>query len=448
MATKRLVERATKKQRDSDDVVAVGEIELPPGKSQVVVWDSKCTGLGVVVGKHARTFVFDYRADGKKRRTTIGRHGERTDYRPGGRKGGDDLTWSVSLARSKADELRGQVRTGDDPGEEKRTRRQGVTLRDALEMHLQNRRNAEGRYRAIESMKRELEMYLEEWLDRPLKTITRQECRERHLEIGTDHGKSAANRAMRYFRAAFNTAADGHPELPACPTTTVAWYKVKSRKNPIPWDELPGVYKTMQGIAPVRRDFYMTLFLTGLRDRDAASLRWEHIDLEAGIAHRPAPKGGEDKAFDLPLSSQLVAILRERQAANARAGNDGGWCFPTTALKRKAYCYICDDLLGQPEHRKGQVVHLIQGIQRETVDGEKVTTLPSPHRWRYTYINAANELKLQPYDIKLLVNHALPKNDVTAGYLTEASDHLHECQQRVTDFLLSKAIPPKRKRAR
>ena len=42
-------------------------------------------------------------------------------------------------------------------------------------------------------------------------------------------------------------------------------------------------------------------------------VRWEHVDCEAGTIHRPKPKGGEDRAFTVPLSEEVLGILRRRR---------------------------------------------------------------------------------------------------------------------------------------
>lgn len=95
----------------------------------------------------------------------------------------------------------------------------------------------------------------------------------------------------------------------------------------------------------IRGDYQMFLLLTGLRRMDGATVRWEHVDLEAGKLHRPNPKGGTERAFTIPLSSECVRILERRRCDNrvVFAQGDGGWVFPTRALKEKA-CALCTAL--------------------------------------------------------------------------------------------------------
>lgn len=68
---------------------------------------------------------------------------------------------------------------------------------------------------------------------------------------------------------------------------------------------------------PIRHDLQLFILLTGLRSTDAKTVRWEHIDFEAGTLHRPKPKGGEQRAFTVPVSQAVLDILRRRRDENA-----------------------------------------------------------------------------------------------------------------------------------
>lgn len=168
----------------------------------------------------------------------------------------------------------------------------------------------------------------------------------------------------------------------------------------------------------MRRDLQWTLLLTGLRSLDARTLRWEHVDLERGTLHRPCPKGGPERAFTIPL----CAVLRERLArARDRPRQDDGWVFPT-------------------RDRAGRTTHLQEAKQQRLVDGRKVLHLPGPHRLRDTFATAAHEAGVHPFDLKLLLNHALPgEGDVTLGYIRPSLEHLRGVCESVARWLLERA---------
>ena len=70
---------------------------------------------------------------------------------------------------------------------------------------------------------------------------------------------------------------------------------------------------------------------TGLRSTDAKTVRWEHVDFERWTVHRPKPKGGEDRAFTVPVAAFVLDLLRRRRKENGLLfpEGDGGWVFPS-----------------------------------------------------------------------------------------------------------------------
>ncbi len=406
--------------------LAIEALTPPTGDAQIIAWDTIQRGFGVVAGNRSRTFVAEGRVNGTKRRVVLGRHPELT----------------VADARAEAKRRLVEMHDGVDRNAQRRAERQGVTLRAALALHLDRMRASENRAASIAKFDREVESYLEDWLDKRLNEITRSDCRDRHKKISEAHGKYIANRALQHLRAVWNTALKTLDEpIPPNATIAVAWNKEHRRQEPIPWSELPGRYHTVLGLQAVRRDYYLTLMLTGLRRMDAATIRWEHVDWSARTLHRPNPKAhnGESRAFSIPLSEELVTILGARQAGNVELGDDGGWAFPTRAI-REQDCDLCA-ALGQPPHRRGAVTHLIEGKEQRSVDGETLRILPSPHRWRDTYTTALAELKdppLSPYVIDSLTNHRPPRGSVTSGYINLSTEALADAQDRVTAFLLAK----------
>ena len=418
---------------------------LPAAKPQLLVWDHEVPGFGVVVGRRIATFIANYWANGSKRRQVIGRRGEIRD---------DGSTWTVTLARLRAKEILGKVAGGGDPSSELRKREGGPTLADAFDLHVSRMRADQATAASIATITRERDKYLAKWMNRPLDKIERGHCRELHEQLSKRNGPYLANRVMRHIRAAWNTALKEH-DLPANPTIAVHWNKESRRQEPIPWGNLPAWRDTVNSIEPIivngkrigtrpgiRGDYQMFLLLTGLRRMDAATVRWEHIDLDEGKLHLPNPKGGKERAFTIPLSTECVRILERRKTENgvSFAEGDSGWLFPTRAIKEKP-CTRCA-ALGQPAHGAHAVVHLIEGKQQRRTDGEVRRILPSPHRLRDTYTSALVEVGgISPFVIDVLTNHRPPRGSVTAGYIDLSFEHLAECQERVTRFLLGKMEP-------
>jgi integrase len=373
-----------------------------------IYWDSAMPGFGLRAGRGARTFILQKDIHGRTRRVTIGRW----------------PNWRVADARERARELTVQMDRGIDPNAAKREdAARGVTLGQAIDFHQAAMRARRCTPRSVESIREDLERHLADWLGRALSSITRNECAQRHEKLSADSGPYAANRVLQYFRAVYNTASRRFEELPDRPPTVgVTFNRVKRRREPISWAEMPTWYERVQSIAnPVRRDLQLFILFTGLRSTDARTVRWSEVNFEAGTLHRPKPKGGEDRAFTVPVSKAVLEILLRRRDENPTLyGDDQGWVFPSTDMQ-------------------GRVSYVAQAKeQRYDGKGGKVAFLPSPHRLRDTFATAGHEARLHPLDLKVLMNHALAGGDVTEGYIRPSVEHLRESAERVAQFLASR----------
>src|SRR5262245_34462904 len=97
------------------------------GKGRRLIWDSEIKGLGARVSQHSITFVVRYQHGPNERKMTLGTLTE---------------LGSVEAARRKAGEIRLRVRSGFDPAQEVRDRRNvaegQLTLEVALERWLKS----------------------------------------------------------------------------------------------------------------------------------------------------------------------------------------------------------------------------------------------------------------------------------------------------------------------
>lgn len=476
---------------------------LRDDESDRYYWDVGLKGFGVRLGRRFATFIVQHRVNGRQVKTTIGR------YRELGAGADGSETWTVKRARDEAIRLLAGMSRGIDPESQPRLerRRQRITLADACALYLEKLRDEGGRFRSIDTVEREIAdrgddrrqgSHLKAWLDRPLVSIDGEACREHHREITKEHGPHIANRVMRHLRAIWNhviveAAAgtlrkygiDKGTVFAANPTIAVKWNTeragklVQRRQQPIPWQKLPAWHAAVIALgersknergelrlgSPLRRDYNLIVLLTGLRRNDAATIRWEHVNLtdEPAPARvwcvpdkdwqeivlpphtmiRPSPKGGAARSFQIPLSTQVVEILERRQRDNV---GDNGWVFPTEALKsdkeRVRPCYLCADL-GMPPHEKGAIIHIAEPKEHDEI-------IVSPHRLRDTYTTALadRELGISGYVIDVLTNHRPPKGSVTAGYINFDVDSLRAAQQAVSDFLMARTVEPKSARGK
>lgn len=402
---------------------------LPPGPDERTAggkprlerfyWDKELRGFGILVRPTSKSFVVQKDVKGRSVRVTIGRFPD----------------WTADAARKEAHKHVVAMDSGGNPNQKKRDEAvRGVTLAEAMRWHQDAMRADDCAPRSIATLEYEVGLYLSDWLKRPLAEITRNDCATRHRRITENHGKYAANRSMRFFRACYRTADKRLEEgLPKCPVVAVKFNKEKRRQEPIPWSRLPLWAQTIDSLEnPVRRDLQFFVLFTGLRCEDARMVRWEqvnlgdepmllgHVEIPPGCIHRPKPKGGEDRAFTVPLSGFALDILRRRHAENVQlVPDDCGWAFPTRNMR-------------------GEVTHVQEMKEKPR---EPFGKLPSPHRLRDTFATAADEAGLSRQAVKLLMNHTLPKGDVTEGYIRNSEEHMRACIERVAEFLSARLWP-------
>jgi integrase len=157
-----------------------------------------------------------------------------------------------------------------------------------------------------------------------------------------------------------------------------------------------------------QRDYILLALFTGLRRREAATLRWDDVDLKDRMIRLPAERTKGRRKLDLPMSDFVADLLTARRAI----GQDGPYVFP--ANSRSGH-------IEEPRFALDEV---------KKMSGIKVRM----HDLRRTFITVAEECEMSVYALKALVNHSLGR-DVTAGYIQFGPERLREPMQRVTDRL-------------
>ena len=273
-----------------------------------------------------------------------------------------------------------------------------------------------------------------DWHNHSLSEITKSMVQQRHRWLGRRNGPHYANNALRLLRALYNFAAaayddaEGHPLIPINPvsvlTQTRAWYPKKRRRTVITRAQLPAWYKAVLALrdqlknpkkpedgldpdAALVSDYLLLVLFTGLRRKEAASLRFDRVDFVDRTLTIPDTKNGEP--LTLPLSDYLLTLLERRTYETT-----GAFVFP-----------------GGGKH--GHLIEPKRHVKRVIKESGVPFML---HDLRRTFITVAESLDLSYYAIKRLVNHKI-SGDVTAGYVVPDVNRLREPMQRITDRLVS-----------
>jgi integrase len=298
----------------------VDSLFCPPGKDRDIVWDDKLKGFGVsVYPTGLKTYVAQYRKDGRSHRVVIGKHGRLTP----------------DEARREAKALLGDVEKGANPALERRTKREAPTLNKVAEGFLAYAfaKKKSGTARGYDNA---LRLHILPQLGtKRLTKITHADVESLHARM-SEH-RPQANRTLAVLSAVWTWAArHGHVDAASNPTNGVEKYRESARERYLTNAELlrlGGAFTAAETIglpysidesnpkakhAPKpenrRRKFerhavaaIRLLMLTGARLREILDAKWEHVDLERGMIFLPDSKTGRKPIY---LSAAAVDPLR------------------------------------------------------------------------------------------------------------------------------------------
>ena len=371
---------------------------------QYRVRDAELPGFFVLVGKRRKSFMAqgEFWRDGIREfavQVKLGEFGEIT----------------TREARSKAKAALGSIARGQKPGEEPTGASGGVTLRQAWnryrDLHMQRKGRSAG---TIENYRDHVERLFEDWLDKPLGRLGRQPklVVERHDKITKQNGPYIANGSMRSLRAIYNHARKSNTDLPPInPVVAIDWNKEGRRNTGMGAGDIVRWLEELRSMDnPLRREFHFFTLLSGSRPTALKNVHLEHIDFKQRLLSIPRPKGGEEKAFDIPLSRLMVRCI-------IRAIRLGRSMYPEQS---RTWLFPADSETG----------HLVEHKEARDVLSKWGNDL------RQSYRTLAQAAGVSELDIHLLMNHSLP--GVNAGYITRDKllrDHLRKQQEQISGLV-------------
>ena len=375
---------------------------------QYKVHDTELKGFVLVVGKRTKTFAAQgaFWRDGMREFAARKKIGEAGDI-------------TSRDARSKAKDILAKIARGERPDDERSVKRGAISLQTAWERYRDGHMIRKGRSAStIENYRDHMERLFKDWLDRPLARLGRQPnlVAERHEKITKEHGAYIANGAMRSLRAVYNHACKTNPDLPKVnPVTAVDWNPERRRDTGMGAGPLAGWFEELSKLDnAVRREFHLLTLLSGSRPTALKNIRIEHVDLRRRLLHIPKPKGGEERAFDIPLSRPMIRCIIRALRVGRIAYRDQAdfWLFPA-------------------DSGSGHLVEHKEDRDDLSKWGNEL---------RQTYRTLAQAAGISQLDIHLLMNHSLP--GVNAGYITRdglLGDHLRKQQARISQVILDAA---------
>jgi integrase len=417
----------------------VDALPAPTDSAQAYYWDEELAGFGVVVGRTgSKTFVARRWVNGGKVKVTIGVLGKVRD---------DGHEWTLALARQRARQRIGEMASGVNPNQQRSTARGGITLREALELHVNEMRDNGRRPISITTVEYDVTRLLERELDRPLAELT-VEAVQKIKERGRKY-RTQTNRLLAHLSAVFNTARKLRRSTFIAENPVgrfgVSKYSLKGEHAPeqprVLEEDMPEWLRRVEALTnPIRRDLQLVAMFTGMRDSNVTGLRWEMIDWSRGGLVVPMSK---TTPFTIPVSSTVIEILRRRRDENAYAfrerGGDHGWVFPCLDNDENVVAVTETKERRHDTFASAWGKHQPKSAAAPT--GKRVLYLPGLHALRRTFLSVAHEVGVAKLDQMILSNHAIGGRDVHDGYVRAAFAHLAGEAARIDEALWARLRP-------
>lgn len=279
----------------------VVEAAIPKDK-EFYVWDSDIPGLGLrVLPSGRRQYIVQYRAGRRSRRLSLG----------------PSTILSAEQARSQAICILADVRSGNDPAEDRDENRKALLVRELAERFDEQHISVRLKAMTAQEYRRALKKIILPKLGQlAIKNVTRADIARLHHDLRSRPYQ--ANRCLAIISKMFNVAElwglrpDG-----TNPTRHIPKYPERPRARFLDIEEikhLGNVLREMEAerlVMPSAALAVRLLLYTGCRLSEIMTLKWEYVDPEGAALHLPDSKTG---AKTVHLGRAAVELLEKAPA--------------------------------------------------------------------------------------------------------------------------------------
>lgn len=292
-----------------------------------------------VTSTGTKSFQVYLKVAGVPKRVTLGRFSPTLPVSvelPKGCKHGDFLAntpeLNVAMARALAPLVKIDLKAGVNAADTKKAKRGEWTLGELFEEYV-TRHLEPKKKKSVAEIRNDFDRYLGKlssesktspklkrvkrtgtvnWSARPISSITRQEVKRLHTDLGKHIGHRTANRVVSNLRAMYNRAIYWEEFKKDNPASGIEMFSIPSRDRFMQKDEIPRFFAAV-AMEPSKdiRDFILLDLLTGARKGNVTSMRWADTNLDRAEWRIPDTKNGE--ALTVPLMPEAVEILQSRK---------------------------------------------------------------------------------------------------------------------------------------
>jgi integrase len=271
---------------------SAASFRLPAGKTDHVVFDDDIAGFGLRIRESgSRTWIYRYRVGTKQRSITLG----------------SATSVPLALARENAGKLEAQVRLCGDPAADKRQARAEAsnTVGGLIDQYL-DARNDDWRPSSLRQVRRHLLSHARPLHSLPITAVSQRDVVALLNNVAKNSGAVTHNRTRASLETFFGWAIRQGNQLPrGNPVSHTDKRKETARERVLNDAELKAVWNCCNDNdhgACVK-----LLMLTGLREAEIGSLRWDEVKDDR--IELPGSRTKNKRPHTIPLSDPAKAIL-------------------------------------------------------------------------------------------------------------------------------------------
>lgn len=296
----------------------VRNAKKPDDKKSEIIWDDQITGLGLrIYEDNKKSFVFDYRYRGQRKRKVLGKYPE----------------VSLELCRKIAFQKCAILASGKDPFQQ--SEYENFTIKDLGVRYIEYAHNNKAQKSARDDRNRINNKLIKHLGKKQLNAIHRTDIENYHSIVTQKHGSYEANRCLSLLSHMFTMAFRWNMVSGKFVNPAKGIKKNREKKRDV-WLKAKDLASFLQSVSQEEniyiRSGILILIFCGLRHKELTRLTWSDIDFESKTMTIPNTKSG--RPLLLPLTCELVKIFDELPRI---VGQDNvfPWCeFPRSAWRR------------------------------------------------------------------------------------------------------------------